>query len=268
MDNVLKCIRERRSVRTYNGDKLSEEHIKLLVAYGENIVNPFNIPVTFKFLNGKENGLVCPVISGTDLFIGGKIIKHPDSNFAFGYSFERFILYAQSIGIGTVWLGGTFNRPVFEKAMELSEDEFMPCATPVGYIAAKMNLRESLMRKNIKADERMPFEELFFKDSFDNPLRESEAGELAISLEMVRLSPSAVNKQPWRVIISENYVHFYLKRSKGFPRNDLLDMQAVDMGIALCHFELSAQSMGMKTEFFRNAPSDCSHEYIASFKIY
>ena len=31
---------------------------------------------------------------------------------------------------------------------------------------------------------------------------------------------------------------------------------------------LYAQSMGMKTEFFRNAPSDCSPEYIASFKIY
>ena len=26
-----------------------------------------------KFLNAKENGLVCPVVNGTDLYIGGKI---------------------------------------------------------------------------------------------------------------------------------------------------------------------------------------------------
>ena len=63
------------------------------------------------------------------------------------------------------------------------------------------------MRKAIKADERLPFEELFFDGTFDNPLSKERAGNLAQPLEMVRLSPSAVNKQPWRVIVADNAAH-------------------------------------------------------------
>lgn len=48
------------------------------------------------------------------------------------------VLYAQSIGIGTVWLGGTMNRSAFERAMEPGEDEIMPCASPLGYPARKV----------------------------------------------------------------------------------------------------------------------------------
>ena len=64
-----------------------------------------NIPVEFKFLDAKEHGLICPVVTGTDLYVGGKIKSVPDACVAFGYSFETFVLYAQSLGLGTVWLG-------------------------------------------------------------------------------------------------------------------------------------------------------------------
>lgn len=80
---------------------------------------------------------MCPVVNGADLYVGGKIKDVPNASAAFGFSFETFVLYAQSMGLGTVWLGGTMNRPAFEAAMELGEDEMMPCASPVGYIAKK-----------------------------------------------------------------------------------------------------------------------------------
>lgn len=56
---------------------------------------------------------------------------------------------------------------------------------------------------------------------------------------MARLAPSAVNKQPWRIVVADNKAHFYLKRSKGFGHEGKLDMQMIDMGIALCHFALT-----------------------------
>ena len=99
----------------------------------ENIKNPFEIPVAFKFLDAKEHGLVCPVVSGTDLYVGGKIKNVPNANAAFGFSFETFVLYAQSLGLGTVWLGGTMNRPAYEAAMDMEADEMMPCASALGY---------------------------------------------------------------------------------------------------------------------------------------
>ena len=80
----------------------------------------------------------------------------------------------------------------------------MPCVSPLGYPAKKMSLRETLMRKGVRADSRIGFRELFFDGSFDKPLKEEQAGELLEVLEAVRLAPSAVNKQPWRVVLLDD----------------------------------------------------------------
>ncbi len=268
MTNIVRAIKARRSVRTYGGRTLSEETKEKLMAFANEINNPFLIPVEFRFLDAKEYGLQCPVVIGTDLFVGGKIENVPYASLAFGYSFERFVLYAQSLGLGTVWLGGTMNRPAFENAMEIGDNEVMPCASPIGYIADKMSIRETMMRKAIKADERLPFEELFFIDSFSQPLTREGAAELALPLEMVRLAPSAVNKQPWRVLICGNTVHFYLNRSKNFSYSEKLDMQMIDMGIALCHFDLSSRECGMECRFVQMNPQlSQDMEYIGSFEL-
>ena len=270
MKRIAEHIQARRSVRTFDGQALVAEDRNLLSSFIETIENPWHIPVAFKMLDAKEYGLTCPVVVGTDLYVGGKIKNIPNASAAFGYSFEMLVLKAQSMGIGTVWLGGTMNRAAFEQAMELAEDEIMPCASPLGYPAKKMSLRESMMRKGVKADERLPFEELFFDGSFDVPLTKEKAGVLAESLEMVRLSPSAVNKQPWRVIVSDNAAHFYLKRSKGFGHEGKLDMQMIDMGIALCHFALTTAECDIPVQFVQNKPTltlPADMEYIATYRI-
>jgi len=92
-----------------------------------------------------------------------------------------------------------------------------------------------MMRKGVKADERKPASELFFDRDFLIPLKE-ENPETAEALEMVRLAPSAVNRQPWRVVRKGNGYHFYLKHDKGYIGKATGDLQKVDMGIALCHF--------------------------------
>lgn len=179
MKNITDAIRERRSVRTFDGRVLDEQTKEHLLTFAKGIQNPYGIPVAFQFLDAKEHGLTCPVVSGTDLYVGGKIRDVPGASVAFGYSFEMFVLYAQSLGLGTVWLGGTMNRAAFERAMALEADELMPCATPVGYTAKKLSVRESLMRKAIKADERLPFAQLFFDGSLDKPLAKEAAGKLS-----------------------------------------------------------------------------------------
>ncbi|MBR3844533.1 MAG: nitroreductase family protein [Clostridia bacterium] len=268
MEAVTQIIPQRRSVRTYNGETLAQDVQEKLLTFMENVPNPYGMPVSFRLLNAKEKGLVCPVVTGTDLYVGGKMQKGPYANVAFGYSFEAMVLYAWSLGVGTVWLGGTMNRSAFEQAMGLEEGEMMPCASALGYIAPKMSLRESMMRKGVKADMRMPFEELFFKGDFNTPLAKKQAGIVGQALEMVRLAPSAVNKQPWRVVVKEKDVHFYLKRSKGFSHDGHLDMQMVDMGIALCHFELTAKELGLSVAFVREDPNlSLDMEYIGTYRM-
>ena len=85
----------------------------------------------------------------------------PGEEEAFGYAFEKIVLFVQSLGVGTTWIAGTMDRSGFERAMKLNEDEVMPCVSPLGYEAKKMSLRETMMRKGVKADTRLPFASLF-----------------------------------------------------------------------------------------------------------
>ena len=88
MKNVIELIKQRRSVRTYNNQILDQDTKDKLMSYVSPINNPFNIPVEFKFLDAKENGLVCPVVNGADLYVGGKIKNIENASIAFGYSFD------------------------------------------------------------------------------------------------------------------------------------------------------------------------------------
>lgn len=268
MEHITELICSRRSVRTYDGKDISTGDLDKLSSFMSKIDNPYEIPVEFRLLNAKEQKLSCPVVSGTNLYVGAKAKRMPHIEEAVGYSMEKLVLYAQSLGIGTVWIGGTMDRGAFERAMELGEDEIMPCISPLGYPAKKMSVKESLMRKAVKADSRLSFEELFYDGSFDVPMTEEKAGSLAEVLKMVKLAPSAVNKQPWRVVTDTNAAHFYLKRNKGFVSDAVGDMQKIDLGIALCHFALAAEENGMSVRFQIGDPGIAAEddmEYIASY---
>ncbi len=232
--NGLELIRHRRSVRTFDGNPLRPEDAENLLRFAEGIETPYGIPIAWKLLSAQADGLSSPVIVGTDAYIAGKLRRQPHAEEAFGYAFEKLVLYAESLGLGTTWIAGTMDRPAFEKAMALKADEVMPCVSPLGYPAKKMSLRETMMRKGVRADSRMEFAELFFDRSFDRPL--SENAPCREALEMVRWAPSAVNKQPWRVVMDGKQAHFYEKKSKGYVDASGWDLQKVDLGIALYHF--------------------------------
>ena len=239
MENVLELIRERRSVRSFDGSELSAAEKRALRSFSDSIENPWG-----RWVELEEHVLSSPVIRGETAYLGAKTAKAPHAEEALGYSFETLMLYALSMGLGTVWLGGTLDRRAFERAMDLESDELMPCVSPVGRPAAKMSLRETVMRRGTTATSRQSFSELFFDGDFRRPLSEETAGELLEPLKAVQRAPSAVNRQPWRVVRCGRAVHFCLRRS--LPRGLVSagDLQKVDLGIALCHFALAAEAVG------------------------
>ena len=268
--SCLKLIRSRRSFRTFDGQSLPDDEIQAILDYAAAVETPYHLPITWRVLNAKEQKLSCPVITGTDTFIAGKMKRAPHAEEAFGFAFERLVLFAQARGIGTTWIGGTMDRAAFERAIELAPDEVMPCVSPLGHPAAKLSLRESMMRKGVKADTRLAFEELFFRETFDAPLREGDAGELRDVLEMVQWAPSAVNKQPWRLVFCGNTVHFYEKRSKGYVDKTGWDMQKIDLGIAMCHFAAGMEAQGREPEFSiedPDSPVPLDTTYMASVRL-
>lgn len=242
--DISEIIKMRRSVRTFNKKNLTEEDLAQIKEFIKDVKNPYDIPVEFRLLDPKEHGLKSKVLKGEELYLGAKIKKVPHFEEAFGYSFEAVVLFAQSLGVGTVWMASTMNRDAFEKAMELGEEEIMPCVSPLGYPADKMSVVETVMRKTIGADKRLGIEEIAFEQEFGIPFKGCEDKLLENVIEMVRLAPSAKNMQPWRMIISGNSVHFYEKKDPGFDREEAGDIQKIDMGIAMYNFAKVMESGG------------------------
>jgi len=244
MTDLLNIIRGRKSVRSFDGTPVTPEDRAKLEKYIQTIDNPFGVPVRFVLLDAKEHGLSSPVLSGESLYVAGIVANVPGAEAAYGYAFEKLVLYAWSLGIGTTWIGGTMKREVFEKAAGLKEGELMPCVSPLGYPAKKRSIKETMMRKAVGADNRLPAEKIFFDGAWDKPLPADKQAPIADLIEMVRWAPSAVNKQPWRVITADGAYHFYEKKDKGYIGEKTGDLQKIDVGIALCHFVLGMEEQG------------------------
>ena len=135
----------------------------------------------------------------------------------FGYGMEAIILHATDLGLGTCWLGGNFTKSSFARRISAAAAEIVPAVAAVGY-AAENNRARDRLRRMARSDTRLPWDALFFRDGFATPLAESTAGPYATPLAMVRLAPSASNRQPWRVVRDGSAYHFYLQRTPGYGR--------------------------------------------------
>jgi len=209
-------------------------------------------------------------------FVVGAVESKAQRNLEdFGYLMEKVILRATAMGLGTCWLGGTFTKSSFGQKAAVQEGELVPAVAAVGNPAHGLRWIERMVRHQASSERRLPWESLFFKDSFSRSLSKSEAGDYCLALEMVRLAPSASNKQPWRVVKSGETWHFYLKRTPGYRESMLVrlftvsDLQRIDMGIAMCHFELSLRENGLAGTWWQLQPKPVydSHgsEYVASW---
>ncbi len=199
-------------------------------------------------------------ISGARDFIVGAVKEAPMSVEDYGYALEKIVLYATELYLGTCWLGGTFNRSGFAKAIDLGEDESIPAVTPVGYTSDR-RLLGRLMRWGAGSKKRKPWDQLFFKPDM-SPINTSEAEVHDEALELVRLGPSASNSQPWRLIVDGDAVHFFVKKRMGYGT-----MQRLDMGIAMCHFELAMNESGVNGKWLLDEPELSVGElgYVASW---
>lgn len=249
-----KVVKLRYSVRTYTSQKISQDMGNQINKYINTLSNPFSLKISFQVLhsetteNAKKLGTY-GMIKGAGEYIGATVKNAELSMAALGYEFEKLILYLTSLGLGTCWLGGTFNRGEFAKAMEIKENELFPIISPIGYASEKKRMTDSLVRFFAKSDQRKPWESIFFHKNFSTPLAKADAGQYEEALEMIRLAPSASNKQPWRILKDGSAYHFFENKAKGYSDSFGYDIQEIDMGIAACHFHLAALEKGLEGEF-------------------
>jgi nitroreductase len=257
---VEEIIRARHSCRTYTGKPIDGDVRSLLEKeMGANVPALFGTVMRFRLIaaqGGDEEALkrlgTYGMIKDAPAYITGAVHEGGLYLEDYGYRMERIILTATDAGLGTCWLGGTFARSDFSRRMQLEEGETIPAVASVGYAADKKRMFDSLVRIGAGADKRKPWSVLFFDGDFNFPLAQESAREYIGALEMVRLAPSASNHQPWRVVREKanRRYHFYLQRTKNYRERwafvGKADLQRIDMGIAMCHFEAAAGSGGIR----------------------
>lgn len=251
---ISDAVTQRSSIRNYSEQSIEPEKRQAIEAFVSTLENPFGNKIRFHYLDISESDKpqrlgTYGIIQGARRYIGTTMTLEPLALEALGYEFEVMVLYLTHLGLGTCWLGGTFDRKGFADAMNVSEGEIFPIISPYGYPADKRHFKELAMRKMIKADQRMDWEHLFFENDFNAPLTKEAAGDFAFVLEMVRRAPSASNKQPWRIVHKDRAWHFYEYQTPGYSDTFAYDIQKVDMGIAAAHFDLAVKEKGLSGHF-------------------
>jgi nitroreductase len=279
---VTEIIRQRFSCRKYLEKPIAEDQRRRLADFISSAGRgPLGTTVRFELVAATEQDRSSLKGLGTYGFIRGAAgfivgaVGHSEKNLEdYGYVMEKIILCATDIGLGTCWLGGTFTKSGFAKKISAADGELVPAVTSIGYVAQGGGF-DGKLRQFVGADNRQPWENLFFREKFGIPLSPDEAGAYSVPLEMVRIGPSASNKQPWRIVKERNAWHFYIKRTKGYGNSftfrllGLADLQRVDMGIAMSHFELTAKELGLKGTWTVREPKiekpDSLTEYTVSW---
>jgi nitroreductase len=281
---VADLVRRRRSCRRYADEPLPGEAQRALASFlATNRLGPLGSRARFELVaaTGEDRAALRGLgtygfIRGAPAFIVGAVGQGIRALEDYGCLLERAVLLATDLGLATCWLGGTFSKSGFARTIGLAGDELLPAVAALGR-GADGDGSADRVRRMAGSVSRKPPEELFFDGGFGAPLATAAAGGYAGPLEAVRRAPSASNRQPWRIVRTPAGWHFYLERTKGYGKGTLLfallrlaDLQRVDLGIAMCHFELAAAEAGFDGGWIVEdpgvAPAAGAATYVATWR--
>lgn len=275
----MSAIDDRKSSRSFMDKPLTAEDtvaIQAFITDPANITGPYGSTFRFELqinssMEKSEKIGTYGMVKNCQAFIIGVGEKSNESLFEYGYVLEKIVLFLTEQNIGNCILGGTFTRQKASSSLNLTDDEFIPAICAIGYSSEEPRLKEKIQRKIIKADQRKDEDQLFFVGDFDSPLHH-HAPEFEQALHNVQRAPSSKNRQPWRLLFSENHsvVHFYYAAPGKALDNGAFgcDPEYIDLGIAFNHFEqgLGDSIQGTLSPMEPPVQTDENLHYVTSWK--
>ncbi|MCL2508586.1 MAG: nitroreductase [Oscillospiraceae bacterium] len=223
---LLEAIDLRRSRRKYLSDPIPPDMAESLIALADEYSKSGGMRMELVFSDGAAfNGLrkSYGMFSNVQNYAG---LIADENDFSaverLGYFGELFMLHAVSTGLGTCWVGGSFDRG--SCPFQLTGGESVVCVITLGYTPQRDSPREKLIRGvthlKTKSAEEMT--------DADSPV----PGWFTDGMRAVEKAPSAVNRQPVMFSCREGKVTAGIKDAGSFSM--------LDLGIAKLHFELGA----------------------------
>ena len=261
--SIYDAIMWRTSVRSYLPATLTDGQRARLSQMSAAATAPFGGRIAISLIKAGDGGETRPgtygVIRGARDFFVIATDGSPEAKLSAGYAFERIVLEAAAMELGTCWLAVTFRGNAFGRAAGVPDGMEVTAVSPVGIPAGKRHLMERITRAVIRESARRDFNSMFFFGDFNTPV--PSGSHFTRALEAVRRAPSSVNSQPWRAVVARDglRVHFYFTRPG--------DCTMLDMGIALCHFAEACSCDGIEGDFItvEDAPAHPKMTYLRTF---
>ena len=229
---IQEAIEARHSVRAYKEQPLTDDVVKMLEEKIVELNNEgqlhmqlvLNEPKAFQGTMakyGKFRGVNSYVV------VAGQ--KADDLDERVGYYGEHLVLFAQTLGLNTCWVGLSYSK--VPGTYVLDEGEKIACYIAIGYgetqgVGHKIKSVEQVSRSAVR-----------MLDSSKN------ASDITPSwfkkgVEAALLAPTAVNQQKFsfEYLGMSNNRH-QVRAKKGFS---MIGYTQMDLGIAKCHFEIGA----------------------------
>lgn len=227
MENLVCAIKQRRSRRKYLPTPMAPHAVEALRTSISEMGDKENVKMHLVLDNGdafhgfrKSYGMFSGVRNYIAL-LGDKTDAIGLEKL--GYFGERLVLQATALGLGSCWVGGTFDRA--SCPFELARGESIVCVITVGNVPTEPSAKEKLIYRftHRKSKE---IEQMLISDALVPEW--CKAG-----MRAVQKAPSAVNRQPVTFAYKDGIVSASVGDAQG-------DGFALDLGIAKLHFELGA----------------------------
>lgn len=277
--DVAAAIKSRISVRKYSERKLGQKEKDQIYKVIDELIPLYpDIPTRFIFI---EDETVTNEQVMTGLIGGYGKIKAPYCILCatvsregayenIGFMGEQLALHLTSMGIGSCWIGGGFDK---DKTHQLvGEGWIVPTVLSLGFphpsihllpVNAKENRRRRKQLRSIAYDS-------YYGNDISTFLGKNPSYENV--LDMCRLAPSAMNFQPGRVILTKEKAIF-LSAANFFMRKN--SIHKIDGGIMFTHFVTMMEAVGKKGEIviedvekvLQQYKVPKGHSYVASYKL-
>ncbi len=212
---VKEAIKVRTSVRQYKDTPIEEELRVLLDAYTESInrESGLHIQIHYDELCGFDAKLAqYGKFENVNNYIVVAGKERADFDEACGYYGEKLVLYAQTLGLNTCWVGLTYNKKLLKEI--LPDGEKLCIVIALGY-----GVEPGVQHKSKTLDKLMATKGIM-------PEWFREGAEAAM------LAPTALNQQKFKMGI-KNGEPVIKVSSPGFYTK-------VDLGIVKYHFEIAS----------------------------
>jgi len=217
---LQEAITARHSVRKYIDKEIPADIIVALRDKIEecNKVGNLNIQLVLNETKAFTGMLSYGKFSGVKNYLVMIGKKADDLDERIGYYGEQLVLFAQTLGLNTCWVGLSYRK--VPEAYNVGKDERLSCMIALGY--GETQGVSHKIKTILEVSNASDITPAWFKKG----------------VEAALLAPTAINQQKF------SFEYFGLKDNKHIVKADkafsLVGYTKIDLGIAKCHFEIGA----------------------------